>query len=165
MEEFLILLTAAIGKSIDSPEVQALFADQDITEKLSIDEDDYETYIERPMLGYSFNIISQPYVKNPKFQSGSKKVLILRGCHFYSEGKADYRQYQGDLPASLDFDDSRSDVLEKLGNSDWQYQTGGQIRRERWEFAETDRQLNIEYNKDKEKIRIIYFGIREFFTN
>lgn len=64
MREFLSLLEAAIGKAVKSPEVQALFANQNITERLKVRKDDYETYIERPLLGYSFNIVQQESIKN-----------------------------------------------------------------------------------------------------
>jgi hypothetical protein len=165
MENFLTLLTAAIGKSVDSPEVQALFADQDITEKLIVDDDDYETYVERPLLGYSFNIIEQESIKNPKYnQQQPNKTLVLRACHFYSEGYENYRQYRGELPNNLSFADSREIALQKLGDSDWQYEKNNRIKRERWEFEEAGHQLNLTYSDDEQTIKIISFGIREFFT-
>ncbi len=165
MENFLELLISAIGKNIDSDEVIDLFNDQDIDERISIDEDDYETYVTRPLLGYSFNIISQPYVKNPAFKKGSRNSLVLRGCHFYSrEAEEGYRQYVGELPNKLNFIDSQNEVLQKLGKAVWQYDNDGKILRERWEFAGADRQLNITYSEDESSIEIIYYGIREFFT-
>lgn len=164
MEQFLTLLLAAIGKTVESLEVQALFADQDITEELSVDDDDYETYVERPLLGYSFNITEQESIKNPRYNGQPNKILVLSGCHFNAEGHENYRQYRGMLPNQIDFEDSRDEIMVKLGDSVWKYEENGMVRSERWEYAETDRQLNIDYSKDKQRIKTVYFGIREFFT-
>jgi hypothetical protein len=165
MEIFLELVMTAIGKAIDSPEVQALFADQDINEQLSVDDDDYETYVERPMLGYSFNIIEQEFIKNPLYNEPQNKTLVLRGCHFNSEGYENYAQYKGELPYGINFEDSREVVISKLGDSVWQYEKDGKVKRERWEFAETNKQFNVTYSNDQSSVKVIYFGIREFFTN
>lgn len=165
MKQFLTLLTAAIGKSVDSPEVQRLFADQDITEELIVDDNDYETYVERPMLGYSLNIIEQEFIKNPLYNEPQNKTLVVRGCHFNSEGYEDYAQCRGELPFGINFEDSREVVLNKLGNSVWQYEIDGKVKRERWEFAETDKQFNVTYSNDQSSVKVVYFGIREFFTN
>lgn len=64
MREFFTLVAAAIGKAVESPEVEPWSANQNITERLKVREDDYETYIERPLLGYSFNIFQQEFIQN-----------------------------------------------------------------------------------------------------
>lgn len=165
MENFLILLTAAIGKDINSPEVAALFADQDILETINIDEDDYETFVTRPMLGYSLIIVNQPFIKNPKYKEKPSGILVLTGCHFYSEGYEDFAQFKGELPFGITFEDSRELVISKLSDSVWQYEIDGRVKRERWEFAETDKQFNVTYSNDQTSVKVVYFGIREFFTN
>jgi hypothetical protein len=165
MKKFLTLLTAAIGKAVESPEVKALFANQKIAEQLSVGNDNYETYIERPLLGYSFNIIEREFIENQLYSESRNKTLILRGCHFHSEGHENYSEYKGLPPYGINFEDSRETAIKKLGDSAWQYKKDRMVRRERWELAETDRQLNLTYSNDQSSIKVIYFGIREFFTN
>ena len=166
MENFLRLLNTAIGNAVDSPRVQELFVDQNIVEKLTVDKenDDDSVYVERKMLGYSLLFVEQGFVKNARHHKEASTVLILTGCHFNSEGYENYRQYQGELPMSVVFTDSRQDALNKLGNSDWQYLKDGKVKRERWEYAETEKQLNLTYSSDQTSIKVVYFGIREFFT-
>jgi hypothetical protein len=164
MAGFLTLLLPAIGKPIDSPEVLAFFRAQDISGQLSVEDDDYETYVERPGEGYSLNVIQQSHVKNPRYRRSERGVLILRGCHFYSEGHEDYHQYQDELPGGIAFTDSRATALRKLGPSAWRYEKDGKIRRERWEDGEADRQLNLTYTAEEQSMLVVYFGIREFFT-
>jgi hypothetical protein len=100
-------------------------------------------------LGYSFNITEQESIKNPRYNEPQNKTLILSGCHFNAEGYENCRQYRGELPSKIDFEDPCDEIISKLGDSVWQYVENGKVRTERWEYAETDRQLNIDYWKDK----------------
>jgi hypothetical protein len=164
MEQFLTLVLAAVGKTLGDPAVKALLDDQQIRERPALPEDDNSTYVERRERGYSLIWVEQPHVKNPAYRRPGRDVLVLVGCHFYDEGYQGYNQYGGELPNGLAFGDAREAALRKLGGSAWRYEKDGKVRRERWEFADTDRQLNLTYSPDERSIRLVYFGIREFFT-
>ncbi|MFO0969744.1 MAG: hypothetical protein U0793_29655 [Gemmataceae bacterium] len=123
---------------------------------------DYRAYLPEPTKGFSVIFTNQPHLGNPKYKQGKKGVLILTGCHFYSEGYQKYKQFAGPLPCGLEFKHTRKDVLKKMGESSWQSVENDLVESERWENG--DRQLNVEYVEKETGIAIVYFGIREFFA-
>jgi hypothetical protein len=163
MADFVSTLKELLGKAVSDPGIEPFFQAFNITERPELPRGDMCTYVGDSSRGFSLILTDQPFVGNPRFKDKKKKgILLLTGCHFYSQGYEGYQAFAGPLPCGLAFQDTRKEVLEKLGPSSWQAEHAGTVLRERWEHG--DLQLNVTYFTNTGSIATIYFGIREFFA-
>lgn len=79
-------------------------------------------------------------------------VQIYSGDEYYNHDK-----YSGDLPHGVSFDDSREDLLKKLGASVWSFPLVSPFMLERWDFE--DYWLLVVYGKHMSSIRLIQIGL------
>ena len=162
MNDFVKRLRDLMGTPSTDPAVEEFLNQFGIKARPKLEKGDYRAYLPEPSKGFSVIFTNGPHLGNPKFKKIKKGVLILTGCHFYSEGWQKYKQFAGALPCELDFKDTRKKVVKKLGDASWQSVEGDIVERERWENG--DRQLNVTYLEKEAGIAIVYFGIREFFA-
>ena len=131
-------LVAAVGKSEDSPEVQAVLAAVGWTKKLKLPKDDIDVRAELPALGLSLIFEAE----GPK-----SSRLVLAGVQFVSSREKGFKSYAGALPARLMFDDDQAAARAKLGKP---AKALPALRRDIWKF-EGSLQLAINYAKDAPK--------------
>lgn len=120
--------------------------------------DEYRSYIERPELGFCLIFTDEAYfLGNGDIPIGSGD-LFYSGIFFYSEGKDDYRQYKSTLPFGLSFDDTRENVVNKLGEQSWQRlaRDGNRVISDRWDsLPDIPYRLHVTYDKETGKISIV----------
>jgi hypothetical protein len=163
MTDFVASMKALLGLDAGDPAVEQFFQETAIEERPVLPKGDQRAYCSETAKGFSLIFTDQAALKNPKFKDKTKKGrLLFTGCHFYSHGHENYEQFPDALPCGLAFEDTRKEVVEKLGPSSWQAQQGGKVVRERWEHK--DQQLNVAYREPSGTILTVYFGIQEFFT-
>jgi hypothetical protein len=133
-----------------------------INDELSLGDDEYRGYIERPDDGFSLVFTDEAYfLGRGNFPIG-KGELFYSGMFFYSEGKDDYKEYKSDLPFSLSFNDTRTDVLNKLGEQSWQRLAtdGRRVISDRWDsLPNVPYRLHVTYDNNTGKISIVSASI------
>jgi len=120
--------------------------------------DGYRVYIERPRDGYCLVFSDEAEFLGKRDQPIGAGELYFSTVFFYSEGKDDYSEYESDLPFGLMFQDTRDNVIRKLGVPSWQRlaQDGERVISDRWdELPDVPYRLHVTYYKDTGKISII----------
>jgi hypothetical protein len=139
-----------------------------LASELSLTKDEYgnyegfDAYIERPKEGFCFIFTDEAEFFGLGDQSAGVGELYYSGMFFHSEGKDNYNEYKSDLPYSLSFNDTREDVLGKLGQQSWQRlaKDGVRVISDRWDsLPDVPYRLHVTYDKNTGKISIISASI------
>lgn len=133
-----------------------------LEQELSLGNDEYRTYIERPKDGFSLIFTDESYFLGKGDSVIGEGDLFYSGVFFHSEGKDDYSEYKAALPFGLSFADTRPDVLNKLGPQSWQRlaKDGVRVISDRWDnLPDVTYRLHVTYDKDTGKISIISASI------
>src|SRR5690606_14543460 len=102
---------------------------------LSLEDDDFDAYVEKRELGLCLLFTDEAKFLGLANQPIGQGKLYFSTVFFYSEGKDNYNQYKSDLPFGLSFNDTRQDVLMKLGQQSWQRlaKDGKRVISDRWD--------------------------------
>ena len=134
-------LVACIGKSEDSPEVEAILEKIGVTKKLKMPKDDIEARVDLPKQGMS--LIFEPEDKK-------SSVLILTGVQFFSDAEQGFTSFQGVRPGSVLCSDTQAVVHSKLGKP---VETKKAMRIDGWKVDGL--LLTVEYAKKDFRIAMI----------
>jgi hypothetical protein len=106
-------------------------------EKVILEEGDYRTYVERPEHGYCLTFTDEAMFIGLDEQAIGAGSLYLSGIFFYSEDYDGYKQFKGELPNNVFFNDSTGDLQSKLGVVEWnRYGDNGALISERWDYKQ-----------------------------
>lgn len=133
-----------------------------VDQELFLGSDEYRAYIERPLLGFCSIFTDESYFFGVGDMVIGEGNLYFSGVFFYSEGKDNYNQYKSDLPFGLSFNDTRQDVLMKLGQQSWQRlaKDGKRVISDRWDdLPDVPYRLHVTYDGQSGKISILSASI------
>lgn len=129
-----------------------------LSSELSLNDDEYRAYIERPDDGFCLIFTDETYFLGKGNQEIGSGEIFFSGVFFYAEGKDGYSQYKKNLPYNISFNDTREDVVRNLGEQSWQRlaKDGKRIIADRWDnLPNVPYQLHITYDKDSGRVRIV----------
>jgi len=163
MDNFTQALAPLFGRRIDTSEVNSFLLSIGVNEQIQIASDDDSTYVTRPAQGFSLLFKDPTATKNPTYAKMPTDAPVLTRCFFYSEGHEGYRQFAGELPGHLSFQDTHEKIHEKLGQPLQQrtHHKSGRLLSERWEIENLA--IFITYAKDRDGMVNLSFGIIEHF--
>lgn len=124
--------------------------------------DGYRSYIERPRNGYCLVFSDETEFLGKRDQPVGVGELYFSTVFFYSDGKDNYAEYKNDLPFGLSFNDTRQDVLAKLGTQSWQRlaKDGERVISDRWDsLPDVPYRLHVTYDSQTAKISILSASI------
>jgi len=137
-----------IGKVQTDPSLLVWLASESINlrEELKLENGEFTAYVERPNAGFCLVFRDEAMFLGKGSQGIGEGPLYFSGTFFYSEGKDGYSQFEGPLPGAIQFDDTRSSVINKLGPPIWQRERGdGSIAAEKWSINGLS--LHVTYRK------------------
>jgi hypothetical protein len=143
------MLIAALGRTHNESTVRNLLEQLGLENaKIKLKRGDFDVGVESEAFGVALNFSDpETYGMQELVRDGA---LVLSTVFLYSEGVEDHRQFQGDLPAGLEFSMSREEVNRKLGRPEW---TSPALPVDRWPID--GRRLVVRYHADERSIRHI----------
>lgn len=148
--------------SSDKGLVDYLNAKQIFLTGLSLEEDDFDAYVENQKLGFCLVFTDEAKFLGLANQPIGQGKLYFSTVFFYSEGKDNYTEYKSDLPFGFSFNDTRQDVLAKLGAPSWQRlaKDGVRVISDRWDnLPDVPYRLHVTYDSQTGKISILSASI------
>ncbi|WP_199611768.1 hypothetical protein [Flocculibacter collagenilyticus] len=106
-------LITALGKSYSDPLLSDALSvlEVDISNELILPDNEYRVYVERPDYGLALTFTDGRVFTGAK----ASNELYFSGLFIYSSGVDDYSQFEGNLPANIDFLHSHRDLVKKFG--------------------------------------------------
>lgn len=148
--------------SSDSGLVDYLKANHIFLTGLALDEDDFDAYVEKQEFGFCLLFTDEAKFLGFSNQPIGQGELYFSTVFFYSENKDNYSEYKSDLPFGLSFNDTRQDVLKKLGPQSWQRlaKDGARVISDRWDnLPDVPYRLHVTYDSQTGKISILSASI------
>lgn len=152
-----------LGKPITDKELIEYFSknDIDIFTEVKLEAGEYSTYLERKNDGYSLVFTDEGMFLNKPEQTFGEGKIYFSGVFLYAEGKNGYSQSQGYIPYTINFLDSRDDILKKMGAPSWtRKKKDGTIAADRWDNLDAfGKRIHITYSKATPSPVVISIGI------
>lgn len=120
----------------------------DISDKLSLPDGEYRTYIDKPELGISLAFTDEAMFLDKDNQPIGFGLLYFSDIFLYSEGKDGYSQFKGILPADISFNSVYDELFSSFGAPSWsRKRVDGSLAAVRWDSLDKFR-LHITFSKE-----------------
>lgn len=148
-------LENALGCLSDSEEIKSLLTAYGVPNaRIKLKRGENTAYVECEQHGIAFSFDLAISRSEPQFAKLPEGALVLSAVFLFAEGQQGNSQYQGHIPMSLAFEDSRSTVRGKLGAPN---KINEYFPIDRWDFA--DHQLAVNFNDEGSRIEYITFQL------
>ena len=144
-------LENSLGCLSDSEEIKSLLTAYSVPNaRIKLKRGENTAYVECEQHGiaWSFDVVESR--SEPRFAKLPEGALVLSAVFLFAEGQQGNSQYQGRLPMSLNFEDSRNAVHGRLGAPN---KTNEFFPIDRWDLE--DHQLAVNFNDEGSRIEYI----------
>jgi hypothetical protein len=133
------------------------------SQELILPDGEYRAYIERSNEGLSFVFTDEAIFLGKADQAIGKGDLYFSGVFLYAEGKDGYKQFVGNMPMNLSFENTRDEIVKYLGKPSWnRKRSDGSTVADRWDNSVgCDYRIHITYLKSSKKPVLISLNIAD----